>query len=98
MTGANHPQASVLAEKIRDNSILDLQLSYRSGELKVSDVTRLFLNRIENLNPSLHAIISVNTDSLRVAAQQDARIKNGDSMGPLFGIAILVKDNIETIY
>ena len=97
MTEANHPQASVLAEKIRDNSILDLQQSYRSGELKVAEVTRLFLNRIEELNPSLHAVISVNPDALRVAAQQDTRIKNGDSMGPLFGIAILVKDNIETI-
>jgi amidase len=97
MTNPIQMQASVVAEKIRDYSIPDFHLAYQSGELKVADVTRFFLRRIEELNPSLHAVISVNPDAQKVAEQQDAKMKDGDPLGPLFGIPVLIKDNIETI-
>jgi amidase len=97
MVNAIQSQASVLFYKIRDYTILDYQQAYRSGDLKVADVIRLFQSRIEVLDPSLHAIISVNPEAQSVAEQQDAKIKEGIPVGPLFGIPILIKDNIETI-
>ncbi|HEU4617393.1 MAG TPA: amidase [Gammaproteobacteria bacterium] len=55
--------------------------------------TRLALERIEKLNPLLHAVIAVDPTALAEARSLD---QGAEPHGPLFGMPILIKDNIET--
>jgi amidase len=66
-----------------------------AGTLTSAEVTAFYLERIYRLNPALHAVITVNADADEQARASDAaRARNG-ARGPLDGIPILVKDNIE---
>ncbi|MBL8433232.1 MAG: Asp-tRNA(Asn)/Glu-tRNA(Gln) amidotransferase GatCAB subunit A, partial [Dechloromonas sp.] len=70
------------------------QLSQALAAKRISSVelTRLFLDRIERLNPALNAFVTVDPEkSLKVARAADARIAAG-AAGPLTGIPIAQKD------
>ena len=77
-------------------TIKGLQEAYRDQSLTITEVTQYFLDRIESLNPEYNAVIVVNSQALDVAAEQDAMLARGDEPGLLYGIPILIKDNIET--
>jgi len=77
-------------------SIKQLHQAYSDQTQTVSSVTKFYLEQIESLNPSLNAVIAVNPDALDVAADQDIMLAEGKNRGSLFGIPVLVKDNIET--
>ncbi len=69
---------------------------YRRGEASPVDLTRLLLERINHLNPQLHAFITVAGDSaLDDAEEAVRRLRRGDP-GPLVGIPMAVKDSIPT--
>lgn len=55
-----------------------------------------YLNRIQTIDKTLHSVIEVNPDALSVAADLDRERKAGRVHGPLHGIPILIKDNIDT--
>lgn len=74
----------------------DLQRLMANGELSSRQLTRAYLNRIERLNPLLHAVIETNPDALRIAERRDAERKLGQVRSRLHGIPILLKDNIAT--
>jgi amidase len=62
-------------------------------------ITELYLKRIEQIDkagPGLHAVIEVNPDALAIADQLDKERKAGTIRGPMHGIPVLVKDNIDT--
>jgi len=68
-------------------------------ELSVTELVEVFLQRIESVNDSgaaLHAIVEVNPDVDQIAAKLDNELRAGISRGPLHGIPILLKDNIDT--
>ncbi|MCZ6789451.1 MAG: amidase family protein [Chloroflexi bacterium] len=65
------------------------------GEKRVSPVelTELFLRRIEELNPTLNAYLTVAADqALESAREAEAAVQRGDSLGPLHGVPISIKD------
>lgn len=67
----------------------------RSGELTSRDLTEACLARIDELNPSLNAFITVVADEALIAADSaDAQLSRGDDLGPLHGIPISIKDLI----
>ena len=71
-----------------------------SGELSAQDLTQAYLDRIEAIDragPRLQAVLSLNPDAMAQAKASDERREAGDSLGPLDGIPILFKDNIETL-
>lgn len=80
-------------------TVSELNKAFESGEYTSVKVVELYLERIEKLNkygPHLNAIISINPDALEIAATLDRERKKGDVRGPLHGIPILLKDNIDT--
>lgn len=85
-----------IEERLRASTIPGIHTVYKSGELSVSEVTKFFLDRIEQYNSRLNAVISINPEALSIANAQDQQLQSSLAMGPLFGIPILVKDNIET--
>lgn len=76
--------------------VAELQARMARGELSAERLTRYFLARIEALDrhgPQLRAVIEVNPEALAIARALDAR---DGPRGPLFGIPVLLKDNIDT--
>ena len=80
-------------------SISDLQASMQSGALTSRQVVEGYLERIASIDrasPRLNAVIELNPDALEIADGLDRERKQGGIHGPLHGIPILLKDNIDT--
>jgi len=84
---------------VEEVSAADLLARLRDGSVTSEALVRAYLDRIARLDrsgPALHAIISTNPDALAEAKRLDAERKAGKLRGPLHGLPILIKDNIET--
>ena len=80
-------------------TIAQLQQGYDSGDFTVTEVVQAYLDRINAIDdkgPMLNAVIQVNPDALAIAAQLDTELKEGKKRGPMHGIPVLLKDNIDT--
>ena len=75
-------------------TIAGLQQALSSGSLTAAGLTAFYAERIERLNPELHAVITVNPQAGADAEDSDATRATGTPPGPLEGIPVLVKDNI----
>ena len=64
-----------------------------AGETSAADAARLYLSRIEAFNPHLHAVITVNPQAIQVAEALDNLPP--EQRGPLHGLPMLIKDNID---
>lgn len=76
-----------------------LQASMASGERTARSIAELYLGRIEALDgqgPELRSIIETNPDALAIADELDAERAAGNVRGPLHGIPVALKDNIDT--
>jgi len=76
-----------------------MQQKMQQGVYTSRSITELYLKRIEQIDkagPGLHAVIEVNPDALAIADQMDQERKAGKVRGPMHGIPVLVKDNIDT--
>jgi len=79
--------------------IVQIQDDYMAGKYTTRDLVQAYLNRIEAIDqsgPTLNSIIQVNPDAMVIAATLDAEREAGKTRGPLHGIPILLKDNIDT--
>jgi len=88
-------QSFALAEM----TVAQLQDGMRSGKLTSRGITQTYLRRIAALDrqgPTLRAVLETNPDALSIAEQLDAERKAGKVRGPLHGIPVIVKDNIDT--
>ncbi|MBD8899380.1 amidase [Rhodanobacter sp. DHG33] len=78
-------------------SIAQLQQRMDDGSLDSKALTRDFLARIQRIDrngPALRSVLQTNPDALKIAAALDA--KRTKQHGPLYGIPVLLKDNIDT--
>lgn len=69
------------------------------GELDAESVTRAYLDRIAEIDddgPRLNAIIAINPDALAIARELDRRFAESGPVGPLHGVPVVLKDNIDT--
>ena len=95
-SGEEQPALSEMAQALESADIAAIRAKYEAGEWTSEQVVRAYLERITAMNGDINAIISLNPDALDVARALDAERKEGNSRGPLHGIPVLVKDNIET--
>jgi amidase len=80
-------------------TIAQLQAAMASGKVSAVELTRFYLRRIDAIDeqgPRLNSVIEVNPDALAIAAAADADRRRGRVKGPLHGIPVLLKDNIDT--
>ena len=85
--------------RVEEQSIDQLQAAMAAGSATSEAITRAYLARIaamDRTGPTLRAVIALNPDALPEARAADARRRAGRRLGPLDGIPILIKDNIET--
>ena len=91
-----HAQAG---PKIEERSIDQLQAMMTSGSATSAAITAAYRARIaamDRTGPTLRAVIALNPEAAAEARASDARRKAGRALGPLDGIPVLIKDNIET--
>ncbi len=84
---------------LEETTIEQIQKVYQSGEFSIQEITQQYLNRIEAIDkngPRINSILQINPDALSIAKQLDAELKAGKSRGPMHGIPVLLKDNIDT--
>jgi len=86
----------VLEKITMESTIPELQKLMNGNQLSSVELTQFYLDKIQQKNPELEAIISVNPNALSLAAQLDEERAGGKIRGALHGIPIIVKDNIET--
>jgi amidase len=82
-----------------ETDIATLQKGYIQGDYSVQDVVQAYLDRIEAIDkrgPQLNSVICINPDAMQIAAAIDKELADGHQRGPLFGIPVLLKDNIDT--
>jgi amidase len=80
-------------------TILDLQTRMAHGELTARQLAEYYLDRIERIDrngPRLNAVIELNPQALEIAEALDEERRLGKTRGPLHGICIMLKDNIDT--
>lgn len=80
-------------------TIAQLQALMASGKLTSVQLTKYYLARIEALDQGkegVNSVIELNPDALTIAAKADELRKHGTVLGPLHGIPVLLKDNIDT--
>ena len=91
--------AGAAAQPIVEASVEQLQQSMASGRTSARSITLQSLARIQQLDragPRLSSVIETNPDALSIAASLDRERKAGRVRGPLHGIPVVVKDNIDT--
>jgi len=84
---------------LNEATIAQLQADMESGKHTARSVARMYLERIDRIDrggPSLGSVIELNPDALEIAGRLDAERREGRVRGPMHGIPVLVKDNIET--
>jgi amidase len=92
--------APVKTFELDEMTIEELQNGMKSGKYTSHSITEKYLQRIEEIDkrgPAINAVIEINPDALTIAKSLDSERKTkGSSRGPLHGIPILIKDNIDT--
>jgi Asp-tRNA(Asn)/Glu-tRNA(Gln) amidotransferase A subunit family amidase len=80
-----------------DESASSLSAMLRAGELTVTDLTELALERIAVRDGRLHSLLTVDRDgALDAAKRLDRELADGAPIGPLFGLPVTLKDLFET--
>ena len=77
----------------------DLQRTMESGEHTARSITQAYIDRIEAMDrqgPELRSMIEINPDALEIADELDAERSAGGPRGPLHGIPVALKDNLDT--
>jgi amidase len=85
--------------ELNEVTIDALQQKMQNKEYTSRSITELYLKRIDAIDqagPKLNAVIEVNPDALNIADAMDKERANGKVRGPLHGIPVLIKDNINT--
>jgi len=76
-----------------------LQEYMQTGKHSSRQITELYIDRIRNFDkkgPSVNSVIELNPEALSIADLMDKERKSGKIRGPLHGIPVLIKDNIDT--
>jgi amidase len=85
--------------ELEEATIADLQAAMAAGQLTARRLTEMYLERIEALDrngQALRSVIETNPDALDIADALDRERAESEPRGPLHGIPILLKDNIDT--
>jgi amidase len=82
-----------------EKSVADLQKEMQSGNYTSKQITQLYIDRIHEIDSGangLNAVLEINPDAIEIASKLDLERTSGKVRGPLHGIPILIKDNIDS--
>jgi amidase len=85
--------------ELQEATITDLQRMMQDKKYTSRALTQLYLDRIAKIDqagPQLNSVIELNKDALKIADAMDKERASGKLRGPMHGIPVLIKDNINT--
>ena len=98
-SAASAPISPPPAFELDESTIAELQSGMTSGKYSAQSLTRNYLDRIDEIDkrgPAINSVIELNPEAPAIAADLDKERKAGRVRGPLHGIPVLIKDNIDT--
>src|SRR4051794_35167527 len=81
-------------------TIADIHAAYQAGTLSARELTQLYLDRIaafDRAGPEINAIITIAPDALKEAERLDVALKHTGPVGPLHGIPVVLKDQMDAV-
>ena len=85
--------------RFEEQGIQQIQQGYKDGTFTIKEVVQAYLDRIDSIDkngPHLNSMITLNPDAIQIAEELDKELKAGKSRGPMHGIPVVLKDNIDT--
>jgi amidase len=95
----SHLPSPVKEFELEELTISELQDGMKSGRFTARSLVKKYLDRIDDIDkhgPELNSVIEINPDAISIAESLDRERKEKSARGPLHGIPILIKDNIDT--
>lgn len=96
-------QSAMAAEstnfRVEEATIADIHAAMKAGKVTCRQLVEMYMKRIEAYDkkgPSLSSVIVVHPKALQIAEELDAKFKKSGFVGPLHGIPVLLKDNVNT--
>src|SRR5437016_6805830 len=104
LAGARELATSTRAPDVKpfeldEMTIADLQAGMSSGKFTARSITEKYLTRIDAIDkqgPAINSVLELNSDALAMADAADKERRDKGARGPLHGIPVLIKDNIDT--
>jgi amidase len=93
------PAAEIRSSELDELTVADLQAGMQSGKFTSRSLVEKYLGRIEEIDrggAKVNSVIELNPDALAIAEALDKERENKAVPGPLHGIPVLIKDNIDT--
>jgi amidase len=81
---------------LEEITIEELQKAMESGTATSRSIVEGYIARIKQIDPKINSIIEMNPDALAIADAMDRERKSGKVRGPMHGIPVVLKDNIDT--
>jgi amidase len=85
--------------QIEETTISQIQKALQTNQTTSVELVQMYIDRIEAYDkngPKINSVLTLNPDALKIAAEMDELRGKGKQKGPLFGIPVLLKDNIDT--
>ena len=82
-----------------ETTLADLQQAMQSGQQTAHSIAELYLARVDEIDkhgPAVNSVIEINPDALAIADALDRERKAKGARGPLHGVPVFIKDNIDT--
>ena len=98
-SGTAERAAEVKPFELDELTVAELQAGMKSGKWSARSLVEKYLSRIEDIDkrgPAVNSVIELNPDAQQIAEAMDKERKAGSVRGPLHGIPVLIKDNIDT--
>jgi len=96
---AGRPEYTPKEFELEELTMSELQVGMKAGKFTAHSLARRYLERISEIDrsgPKINSVIEINPEAEAMAAAMDQERKQGRLRGPLHGIPILIKDNIDT--
>jgi len=84
---------------LEELTIDQIQAAYQNGDYTIEELTQAYIDRIEEIDqngPELNSVLQINPDVMDIAKALDKELQDGNIRGPMHGIPVLLKDNIDT--
>lgn len=93
------PQSNLPSIDLEEITIDQIQAAYQNGDFTIQELVQAYLDRIDAIDvngPGLNSMIELNPEALEIAATLDQEMADGNLRGPMHGIPVVLKDNIDT--
>ncbi len=84
------------AFELEEKTVAELQAAMQKGELSAAEIAKKYIDHIQSSDSRTNSVIEINPDAMQIAERLDAERKAGKTRGPMHGIPVVLKDNIDT--